>query len=201
MRVAIEPLYIAPAADRANSQSGPGSQDAQCPTWRTESTCTWPWSGPRPHPGRHRLRQSHRSAKNKIVAWNPVSLRCLNLKVRNIRFSIKGWRLRAASGTAGEHRPVGLHQSENGGRADAKRQHTVNGLERAHHLPMRLQRQPRGASRGHRIHRIKHCIPRRVERTQPQICSCPDCGLYSVQHSQKESGRRDQTNHYRDHIP
>ncbi len=32
--------------------------------------------------------------------------------------------MRRASVTAGEHRPVGLHQGENVGRANAKQQHT-----------------------------------------------------------------------------
>src|SRR4029450_10184632 len=41
--------------------------------------------------------------------------------------------MRTASVMAGEHRPVGLHQGENVGRANAKQQDTVNGLEGAHH--------------------------------------------------------------------
>ena len=46
--------------------------------------------------------------------------------------------MRMAPVTAREHRPVGLHPGEDVGRANAKQQHTVNGLERVHHPPMRF---------------------------------------------------------------
>ncbi len=51
--------------------------------------------------------------------------------------------MRAASATVGhEHRPVCLHHREDKGGADTEQKHAVGSLQRAHHLPVRLEHSP-----------------------------------------------------------
>src|SRR5580698_3706667 len=51
---------------------------------------------------------------------------------------------------------VQLQNREYEGRTDTEQQHTIEGLQGTHHLPVRLEHDPRSASRGHRIDGVEH---------------------------------------------
>jgi hypothetical protein len=62
---------------------------------------------------------------------------------------------------------VEQHNREHEGRADTEQQHTVDSLQGAHDLPVRLEHNPRSASRGDRIDGVEDRTFRRPERAKP----------------------------------
>src|ERR1700722_13811566 len=64
---------------------------------------------------------------------------------------------------------VELHDREGERRADSEQQHTVGGLYRAQNLPVRQERDARGAPGGHRVEREEDRALRRPEGAKPQI--------------------------------